>query len=130
MNREKFVEEKSWEIQESILREYSPIEEKINDYNQFSELFTKTAEVIYLMKVIRDKYKDKKLLPIFPANSIWEDMITIVDYIEEQALLFGEPVIVKKDYIEVSKQEIDKIKENPFELEMSGLKAWVEENLI
>ena len=130
MDREKYVEEKTWDIEESILRDMSPKEEDIDIHDEMSEIIAKTAEITYLIKEIRRKYKEAGILPAFPANSILEDMMTIADYIDAQVVMFGRPSVIKKSYLELSKTAIEEIKKNPFDLEMSGLKEWIEEGLI
>ena len=130
MEREEYVHEKSWEVQESIVRDYSPEEEIIEVHFEMLEIIRKTAEIIYLMKKVRKKYKEGGLLPAFPANSILEDMMTIADHIDAEVVMFGKPSVIKKSYLELSETAIEEIKKNPFDLEMSGLKEWIEEGLI
>ncbi|NLZ46881.1 MAG: hypothetical protein GX896_09355, partial [Clostridiales bacterium] len=67
---------------------------------------------------------------LYHVNTDFENMMTIAEIIEEEALKFGVPMHSEKGYRELSQEELDKIKNNPDLLADLGLKEWAEEGLI
>jgi len=99
------------------------------DTELLSEILEKAINLADSMKKLRDLYKASGKLPLAPYHDDYENMQYICELIENEANKFGSPCVIEKKYIQLSKSEINKLKNNPFALGASGFGDWVEEGL-
>lgn len=90
----------------------------------------KAVEMMEAIKQLRAAYREEKALPLFQFNSDLENVLELVHLIESEALKFGSPVKIRREYNEITEKEIDKIKKDKEMLLDTGLDEWVEEGLI
>mgnify|MGYP000883431072 CR=1 FL=1 len=109
-------------------------EELSYSYSHYPELLenvaNKAMELMIAMKELRDAYKEKGKLPLYCMNSELENMMIVTGLIESEALKFGVPTFVSKQFNEIDPKELVKIKKDKERLMDMGLDEWLEEGLI